>query len=143
MDHFFLPDVPKYQAPQSIIIISLFSSHQLNSNLFSSIINMSSLSSAQIADTVLRKEKMFQTKTTEWHNELKPTENELKMKVCLLTVYLNHFNKNRLMFARTLKKLSWFFFLLRHSKVNLRTSTYIFHKSTAPANIYSAAFGTF
>ena len=44
----------------------------------------------QIADTskfsVLRKEEMYKTKTTEWHNELKPTENELKMKISLLTL---------------------------------------------------------
>ena len=45
------------------------------------------------------------------------------------------------MFGRKLRKL--FLFLLRHSKVNLRTSTYIFYKSTAPANINFAAFGTF
>ena len=67
-----------------------------------------------VADTskfsVLRKEKMYKTKTTEWHNELKPTENELKMKICLLTLYLNHFNENMFMFERTLKKLFWFFY---------------------------------
>ena len=52
----------------------------------------------KIADTskfsVLRKEKMYKTKTTEWHNELEQTENEFKMKICLLTLYLNHFNGN-------------------------------------------------
>ena len=37
---------------------------------------------------------MFKIKPAEWHNELKPTENELKMKICLLTLYLNHFNEN-------------------------------------------------
>ena len=36
-----------------------------------------------------------------------------------------------------------FLFLLRHNKVNLTTLTYIFYKSTAPANNNSAAFGTF
>ena len=40
-------------------------------------------------------------------------------------------------------KKKFFYFILRHSKVNLRTSTHIFYKSTAPANINSAAFGTF
>ena len=34
-------------------------------------------------------------------------------------------------------------FPLRHSKGNLRTSTYIFYKSTAPANIIAAVFLTF
>ena len=46
---------------------------------------------------------MYKAKT---NNELKPIENELKMKICLLTLYLNHFNENKLMFGRTLKKLS-------------------------------------
>ena len=42
----------------------------------------------------------------------------------------------------TLMKLFWFFFFfLRHGKVNLRTSANIFYKSTAPANIKSTAFG--
>ena len=59
--------------------------------------------------SVLRKEKMCKTKTTEWRNELKTTENELKMKICSLTLYLNHFSENKLMFRRTLKN---FFFLL-------------------------------
>ena len=89
---------------------------------------------------------MYKTKTTEWHNELKPTENELKIKICLLTLYLNHINENKLIFGRTLKKLEvlmFFKYLLRHRKVNLRTSTYIFYKSTTPASINSAAFGTF
>ena len=40
---------------------------------------------------------MHKAKTTEWHNEPKPTENKLKMKICLLTLYLNHFNENKLM----------------------------------------------
>ena len=89
-----------------------------------------------IADTskfsVLRKEKMYKTKTT---------KNELKMHICSLTLYLNHFNENKPMFGNTLK--NFFSFLLRQSKVNLRTLTYIFYKSTAPTNINSAAFGTF
>ena len=42
--------------------------------------------------SVLRREKMYKTKTTEWHDELKPTENELKMKICLLILYLNRSN---------------------------------------------------
>ena len=92
--------------------------------------------------SVLRKEKICKTKRTEWHNELKPTENELKVKSYLLTLYLNHFFT--LMFGRTLKKLFWFFlFLLRHRKVNLRTLTYNFYQSSTPANINSAAFDIF
>ena len=76
--------------------------------------------------------------------KMKPTKNELKMKICLLTLYLKHFNENKFMFGRTLKKLFLIFlFRLWHSKVNLRTSTYVFSKFTAPANINSAAFGTF
>ena len=47
-------------------------------------------------------------KTTEWHNVLKPTENKLKMKICLLTLYLNDFNENKVMFGRALKKLICF-----------------------------------
>ena len=39
---------------------------------------------------------MHKTKTTEWHNELKPTENELKMDIGLSTFYLNHFNESKL-----------------------------------------------
>ena len=90
---------------------------------------------------------MHKRKTTEWYNELKPTENELKMKICLLTLHLNHFNENELMFRRTLKKLFLiffiFYFFLRHSKVDLRTSTYIFYNSAAPARTssYSAVCG--
>ena len=76
-----------------------------------------------VADTskfsVLRKEKTHKTNTTEWHNELKLTENEFIIKICLLTLYLNHFNENKLMFGRTLK--NFFIFLLQHSKVNLQT----------------------
>ena len=66
-----------------------------------------------VADTsnfsVLRKEKMCKTKITEWHNELKPTENKLKMKICLLTLYSNHFNENKLMFGRTLNIFFYIF----------------------------------
>ena len=62
------------------------------------------------AQTFLTKEKMCKTKTTEWHNELKPNENGLKMKICLLTLYLNHFNENKLMFGNALKKLVCFLF---------------------------------
>ena len=79
---------------------------------------------------------MHKTKTTEWHNELKPTENELKMRICLLTLYLNHFNKNKLMLGRTFKES---FFFLRQNKVNLGTLTHIF---LAPVNMKSAAFDT-
>ena len=39
--------------------------------------------------------------------------------------------------------LNFLKFFLRHSKVNIQTSTYIFYKSTAPTNINSAAFGIF
>ena len=38
--------------------------------------------------------------------KLKPTENELKMKICLLTLYLNRCNESKLMFGRKLAKLS-------------------------------------
>ena len=62
------------------------------------------------AQTFLTKEKMCKTKTTEWHNEVKPNENGLKMKICLLTLYLNHFNENKLMFGNALKKLVCFLF---------------------------------
>ena len=57
--------------------------------------------------SVLWKEKMHRTKATGWHNELKPTKNELKMNNCQLTLYLSHFyfNKSKLMFGRTLRKL--------------------------------------
>ena len=43
-------------------------------------------------------------KTTEWHNKLKPTENKLKMNICLLALYLNDFNQSKFMFRRTLRK---------------------------------------
>ena len=64
------------------------------------------------------------------------------MKICLLTLYLNYFNENKLMFGRTLKKffLIFLFFLISS---NLRTSTYNFYKSTAARNFNSATFGTF
>ena len=55
---------------------------------------------------------MYKTKTTESHNELKLTENELKMKIYLLTLNLNHFNENKLMFGRALKKLFSFIYFL-------------------------------
>ena len=42
--------------------------------------------------------KIHEKKVTESHNKLKPTENELKMNLCLLTFYLNHFNPSALMF---------------------------------------------
>ena len=85
---------------------------------------------------------MYKKKTTEWHNELKPTENELNMKICLLTLYLNHFNENYV-WKDVKETFLFFLFLLWHSKVNLQTSTCIFYKSTASANINSAAFDTF
>ena len=40
-----------------------------------------------------------------------------------------------------IKKTIWFFFFF-WGKVNLRTSTYIVYKSTAPANIKCGDFGT-
>ena len=52
---------------------------------------------------------MHKAKTNELHNELKPTENQQKMNVCLLTLYLNHFNNGKLMFGRTLEKQEKFF----------------------------------
>ena len=65
------------------------------------------------------------------------------MNICLLTLYLKHFNESKLMFEGMLRKHFWFyFFFLRHSKINLWTSTYIFYKSTAPAKIKYVAFGT-
>ena len=44
--------------------------------------------------SILWNEKLHKTKTIDWHNEQKPTENELKMSNCLLTFYLNHFNES-------------------------------------------------
>ena len=74
---------------------------------------------------------------------MKSTETEWKMKICLLTLYLNQCNESKLMFRRKFLVFFSFFFFLRHSRVNLRTSTYILYKSTAPAKIKSAAFSTF
>ena len=71
------------------------------------------------------RKRTHKTKATEWRNELKPTEDELKMFICL---YLNQFNESKLMFRRT---LIFILYILR-----------FFYKSTAPANIKSAAFGT-
>ena len=70
--------------------------------------------------------------------QLAETEDKLKMNIYLLTLYLNNFYESKLMFKRTLRKLFFIFSAVK----NLRTSTYLFHKSTAPANIKSAAFGT-
>ena len=68
-----------------------------------------------VADTskfsVLQKKKMYKTKLTKWHNVLKPTESELQMKICLLTLYLNYFHEKKLLFGRTLKKLFLIFFI--------------------------------
>ena len=47
---------------------------------------------------------------------------------------MNHFNPSKLMFGRTLRTFVSFFLL--HSKVTLRTSAYIFYKSTAPAPFF-------
>ena len=141
----FLQDAPKvqHQASHCIITISWFSSYQLNSNLFLCIINTSwfftiiwfSFVFFHFADTskfsVLRKERMHKTKTTEYYNRLKPTENESKLKICLAYVWKN-VKKTFLIFL--IFSAAW--------KVNLRTSIYIFYKSTAPANINYAAFGT-
>ena len=44
-------------------------------------------------------------------------------------------------FWMDIKKTIWFFFFF-WGKVNLRTSTYIVYKSTAPANIKCGDFGT-
>ena len=59
--------------------------------------------------TVLWKEKMYKTKITEWHNDLKRTEVELKMTICWLTLYLNQFNESKRMFGRTLNNFFYFF----------------------------------
>ena len=82
---------------------------------------------------------MHKMKTTELHNELKPSENELKISICLLSLYLNHCNKSKLMFGRTLKKLLFF---PRKNKFNLRTSVYIFYKYSTLVNMKYAAFDT-
>ena len=52
---------------------------------------------------------MYKTKITEWHNDLKRTEVELKMTICWLTLYLNQFNENKRMFGRTLNNFFYFF----------------------------------
>ena len=72
------------------------------------------------------------------------------MKICLLTLYLNHCNESKLIFGRKLGKLSWFFFFcglvklickLRHTffinlrlrqKLNLWPSA-LFHKNLRSA----------
>ena len=48
---------------------------------------------------------MHKTRTTELQNQLKLTENELRMNVGLSTLYLNNFNERKRMFGRTLRKL--------------------------------------
>ena len=45
--------------------------------------------------SVLQKKKMSKAKSTKWHNVLKPTESELQMKICLLTLYLNYFHEKK------------------------------------------------
>ena len=48
---------------------------------------------------------MHKTKITEWHNEVKPTENELKMNICLLTLHLNHFNESKLLSGNMIREI--------------------------------------
>ena len=81
---------------------------------------------------------MHKTKTTEQQKQIEPTENELKMNICLLKFYLNHFNAGK--FGITLQKPLFLF--SAEIEVHPPTLTYIFYKSTAPAKVKSAAFGT-
>ena len=63
------------------------------------------------------------------------------MKICLLTLYLNHFNENKIMFERTLKNFFFNFFCgivkliceLRHIFfINLRLRQILILRSSAP-----------
>ena len=84
---------------------------------------------------------MHKAKTTEWHNKLEPTENDLKIKACPLTLYSNHFNESKLMFGRTpAKNFRIFFFSIVNSIYVLRQT--FFYKSTAPTKNKPAVFGT-
>ena len=66
-------------------------------------------------------------KVIEWHNVLRPTENE--QNIFPLKLYLNHMiqthsSKSKLMFGKTLRKFSSIFlsFFLQCIKINLHTS---------------------
>lgn len=88
---------------------------------------------------------MHKAKTTEWHNKLEPTENELKIKACPLTLYSNHLNESKLMFGRTpAKNFRFFFIIFFFSIVNSICVLWqtFFYKSTAPTKNKPAVFGT-
>ena len=87
---------------------------------------------------------MYETKTTEWHNELKPTEIELKRKTCLLTLYLNHFNENKLMFGRTLNNFfNYYYFFCGIVKLICELWHAFFYKSTSLTNLNSVILQLF
>ena len=94
----------EHNAFQSIAVISLLSSHQC---IFSFV--------------HLHKVKMQKKKATEWHNQLKQIENELKMNICLLALYLDHFE---FIMERTLRKFFYIFYGI--VKSICETSTNIF-----------------
>ena len=57
----------------------------------------------------LRKKKMHKNN---WMTQWTETNwKKLKVKICLLALYLNHFNESKLKFGRTLRKRFWFLFL--------------------------------
>ena len=47
---------------------------------------------------------MRQKQLNDTNSSVKPNENGLKMNICLLTLYLNHFNENKLKFGGALRK---------------------------------------
>ena len=59
------------------------------------------------------KGKKHKIKATELHNKLKPTVNKLKMSICQLTLYLNYFNENKLMFGNFLNFFSFFWSIVK------------------------------
>ena len=92
------------------------------------------------------KGKKHKAKATEWHNKLKL--NKLKINLCQLTLYLNYFNENKLMFGRHF--LLFYFFCgivkliceLRHAFfINLRLQQILNIRSSALfcKNLRSAA----
>ena len=92
------------------------------------------------------KGKKHKAKATEWHNKLKL--NKLKIDLCQLTLYLNYFNENKLMFGRHF--LLFYFFCgivkliceLRHAFfINLRLQQILNIRSSALfcKNLRSAA----
>ena len=66
---------------------------------------MKSRFSLFLSNAILQNEKMQKAKITKLFNKLKPTENELKINISLLTLYLNHFNEKKFMSGRMLRKL--------------------------------------